>query len=84
MRRTPPGRCAPAVAWRKLLDLAAPKLPTQNWLLLFIDAVNLKDMLGRIRPDPDNRHRTAPLACGCDKPQSGTADAVGGRPPQHF
>src|SRR6516165_6862296 len=50
---------------------------------MFIDAVHLKDMLGCIQPDPDNRHRTAPLGYRCKQPQSGTADAVGGRPPQH-
>jgi CO/xanthine dehydrogenase Mo-binding subunit len=67
----------------ELLDLASSNLSTQNRPLLLIDAVYLKDMLGRIQPDPDNRHRTAPLGCGCNNPQSGTADAVGGRPPQH-
>jgi hypothetical protein len=54
----------------KLLDLAPPQLPAQNRLLALVDAVHLKDMLGCIQPDPDNRHRTASLDCGCDETRS--------------
>src|SRR6516165_9679493 len=66
----------------KLLNLTASQLPAQHRPLLLVRAVHLKDALGCIQPDPDNRHRTASLGCGYDNPQSGTLDAVGGRPPQ--
>jgi hypothetical protein len=54
-----PGRCQPA---EKLSHLAAPKLTADNRLLVLIDAVHLKDMLGGIQTNPDNCHGTAPLA----------------------
>src|SRR6266567_5242684 len=44
----------------------------------------LKDMLGGIQANPDNRHWTAPLAVLANLSQPGTFDAVGGRPPQHL
>jgi hypothetical protein len=42
----------------------------------------LKDVLGGIQTNSDNRHGTAPLAA-LHTSQPGTTDAVGGRPPQH-
>src|SRR5262249_23629840 len=69
--------------FKKLLHFAALKLSTQNRLLLLVDTVHLKDVLGPIQANSHNRHRTAPPAALLTSPQSGTADAVGGRPPQH-
>jgi hypothetical protein len=43
-------------------QLAAPDLPAQHRLLGLVNTVKLKDMLGSINPNPDNRHRTAPSA----------------------
>src|SRR5262249_52463637 len=74
-----PGRCQPV---EELLHLAAPKLTPDNRLLVLIDAVHLKNMLGGIQTNSDNRHETAPLAA-LHTSQPGTTDAVGGRPPQH-
>jgi hypothetical protein len=63
--------------------VAAPELsPDSRMLVLIIDAVHLKDVLGGIQTDSDNRHGTAPLAA-LHTSQPGTTDAVGGRPPQH-
>jgi hypothetical protein len=47
---------------KKLLYLRPSQLPAQHRPLLLINPVHLKDALGCIQPDPDNRHRTAPLA----------------------
>jgi len=66
----------------ELRDLAAPKLTADHRLFVLIDAVHLKDMLGDIQTNSDNRHGTAPWL-RCIHSQSGTTDAVGGRPPQH-
>ena len=74
-----PGRCQPI---EELPDLAAPELTADNRLLILIDAVHLKNMLGGIQTNSDNRHGTAPLAA-LHTSQPGTIDAVGGRPPQH-
>src|SRR5207237_10754041 len=43
------------------LDPAAPQLPPQYRLFVPVDTVQLKDMLGGIQANSDNRHRTAPL-----------------------
>jgi len=45
---------------------------------ILIDAVHLKDMLGGIQTNSDNRHGTAPWL-RCTHSQPGTTDAVGGR-----
>jgi hypothetical protein len=45
--------------------------------------VQLKNMLGGIQANPDNRHGTAPLAELSKTSQPGTFDAAGSRPPQH-
>src|SRR5216684_8168220 len=45
----------------ELRHLAAPQLTAQNRLFVLIDAVHLKDMLGAIQANPDNRHWAAPL-----------------------
>src|SRR6516162_1707880 len=74
-----PGRCQSV---EELLHLAAPELTPDTCLLVLIDAVHLKDMLGGIQTNSDNRHGTAPLAA-LHTSQPGTTDAVGGRPPQH-
>src|SRR6516165_9433319 len=74
-----PGRCQSV---EELLHLAAPELTPDNHLLVLIDAVHLKDLLGGIQTNSDNRHGTAPLAA-LHTSQPGTTDAVGGRPPQH-
>jgi hypothetical protein len=56
--------------------LAAPKLTADYRFLVLIDAVYLKDMLGGIHTNPDNRHgRLRWLRC--IHPQPGTTDAVG-------
>src|SRR5260370_35646280 len=67
----------------ELLHLAAAHLPAQHRLLVLVDSMNLKDMLGGIQANPDNRHWAAPLAAVATS-QPGTFDAVGGRPPQHI
>src|SRR6516225_532790 len=46
----------------ELLHFAAPKLTAENRYLVLIDAMHLKDMLGDIQTNSDNRHETAPLA----------------------
>jgi hypothetical protein len=46
----------------ELRDLAAPKLTADHRLFVLIDAVDLKDMLGDIQTNSDNRYGTAPLA----------------------
>src|SRR5215471_17591018 len=74
-----PGRCQPV---EELPHLAAPELTPDNRLLVLIDAVHLKDVLGGIQTNSDNRHGTAPLAA-LHTSQPGTINAVGGRPPQH-
>src|SRR6266849_6221986 len=68
---------------KELSHFAAPYLPAQHRLLGFVDAMHLKDMLGGIQANPDNRHWAAPLAALFKPSQPGTFDAVGGRPPQH-
>jgi hypothetical protein len=40
----------------EFLHLAASKLAPQHRLLVLVNLMNLKDMFGRIQPDPDNRH----------------------------
>ena len=45
-------------------------------VVVLIDAVHLKDMLGGIQTNSDNRHGTAPLAA-LHTSQPGTIDAVG-------
>jgi len=47
---------------KELLQRAAPYLPTQHRPLGVVDAMHLKDMLGSIQTNPDNRHWAAPLA----------------------
>jgi len=37
-------------------------LSAQYRRLMLVDTMHLKDMLGPIQPNSDNRHRTAPLA----------------------
>ena len=41
---------------KEFFDLAAPQLPPQHRVLVLVNPVNLKDMLGRVQPNPDNRH----------------------------
>src|SRR5439155_1165903 len=41
---------------KEFLDLAAPQLPPQHRLLVLVNSMNLKDMFGRVQPNPDNRH----------------------------
>jgi hypothetical protein len=65
------------------LDLAAPDLPPQHRLLALVNSMNLKDMLGRIQTNSDNRHSDGSFGCVVTTSQPGTFDAVGGRPPQH-
>src|SRR6516164_9606474 len=74
-----PGRSQPV---EELPHLAAPELTPDNRLLVLIYAVHLKDVLGGIQTNSDNRHGTAPLAA-LHTSQPGTTNAVGGRPPQH-
>jgi len=45
--------------------------------------MDLKDMFGRVQPNPDNAHSDGSPGCVDALSQSGTSDAVGGRPPQH-
>jgi hypothetical protein len=66
---------------KERFHLLAAKPATQHRLLLFVDTVQLKDMLGGIQANSDNTHRTAPLL-ELHQSQPGTFDAVGGRPPQ--
>ena len=47
------GRCQPT---EELPHLAASELTADNRLLVLIDAVHLKDMLGGIQANSDNRH----------------------------
>jgi hypothetical protein len=47
-----PGRCQ---LGEELPHLAAPELTPDNRLLVLIDAVHLKDMLGGIQTNSDNR-----------------------------
>jgi len=54
-----PGRCQ---LGEELPHLAAPELTPDNRLLVLIDAVHLKDMLGGIQTNSDNRHGTAPFS----------------------
>jgi hypothetical protein len=56
--RTPPPDPRRRQPGEKLLHFAAPQLPVQHRPLLLVDTVNLKERLGCIQPDPDNRHRT--------------------------
>src|SRR6516165_7367031 len=75
-----PGRCQPV---EELPHLATPELTPDNRMLVLIDAVHSKDVLGGIQTNSVNRHGTAPLAV-LHTSQPGTTDAVGGRPPQHL
>jgi hypothetical protein len=68
-----PGRRQPI---EELPHLAASELTADNRLLVLIDAVHLKDMLGGIQANSDNRHGTAPLLA-LQTSQPGTTDAVG-------
>src|SRR6202011_76430 len=63
----------------ELLHLAAPQLTAQHRLLVLVNPVHLKDMLGGIQANPDNPHRAAPLAAL--QITAWHYDAVGGRPP---
>jgi hypothetical protein len=47
----------------ELRYLAAPDLPPQHRLLVLVNSMNLKDMLGRIQTNSDNRHSDG--SCGC-------------------
>jgi hypothetical protein len=49
---------------KERFHLLAAKPATQHRLLLFVDTVQLKDMLGGIQANSDNTHRTAPLLDG--------------------
>src|SRR5207237_7483767 len=40
----------------EFLDLAAPNLASQHRRLGLVNPMNLKEMFGRIQPNPDNRH----------------------------
>src|ERR1700730_15707810 len=77
--RTPPSRSGSAPAWRRTSHLAAPQLTAQHRLLVLVNPVHLKDMLGGIQANPDNPHRAAPLAAL--QITAWHYDAVGGRPP---
>src|SRR6516165_7227260 len=55
-----PGRCQ---LGEELPHLAAPELTPDNRLLVLINAVHLKDMLGGIQTNSDNRYGTAPFGC---------------------
>jgi hypothetical protein len=68
-----PGRRQPI---EELPHLATSELTADNRLLVLIDAVHLKDMLGGIQANSDNRHGTAPLPA-LQTSQPGTTDAVG-------
>ena len=74
-----PGRCQ---LGEELPHLAAPEVTPDNRLLVLIDAVHLKDMLGGTRPILIIVMGRLPLAA-LHTSQPGTIDAVGGRPPQH-
>src|SRR5215813_582305 len=74
-----PGRCQPV---EELPHLAAPELKPDNSLLVLIDAVHLKDVLGGIQSNSDNRQGTAPLAA-LHTSQPGMINAVGFLAPQH-
>jgi len=43
--------------------------------------MNLKDMFGRIQPNPANRHSDGSFGCVDQPSQPGAFDAVGDRPP---
>ena len=74
-----PGRCQ---LGEELPHLAAPEVTPDNRLLVLIDAVHLKDILGGTRPILIIVMGRLPLAA-LHTSQPGTIDAVGGRPPQH-
>jgi len=74
-----PGRCQ---LGEELHHLAAPEVTPDNRLLVLIDAVHLKDMLGGTRPILIIVMGRLPLAA-LHTSQPGTIDAFGGRPPQH-
>src|ERR1700682_4135088 len=65
---------------KAFLALAAPQLPPQHRLLALVTSMHLKDMVGRIQSNPDNRHSDGSLGCVVQSSQPGTFDAVGGRP----
>ena len=61
-----------------------PDLAPQQQLLVLVNPVNLKDMLGRIQTNSDNRHSDGSYGCVVTTSQPGTFDAGRGRPPQHL
>src|SRR6476620_8940562 len=61
----------------------APQLLAQNRHLGGIHPVKLENMLRRVHSNPDNLfHGRSPVSEISNGPQSGTVDAVGGRPHQ--
>ena len=75
-----PGRCQ---LGEELPHLAAPEVTPDHRLLVLIDAVHLKDMLGVSRPILIIVMGRLPLAA-LHTSQPGTIDAVGGRPHKGF
>src|SRR5437899_12292769 len=54
------------------LDRAAPDLPPQNRLFVLVNPMHLKDMLGRIQTNSDNRHADGSFGCVVTTSQPGT------------
>src|SRR5205823_12087425 len=51
------------------LHLAAPDLPPQHRLLSLVDSMKLKDILGRVQTNPDNRYSDGSSGCVVTLPQ---------------
>jgi hypothetical protein len=49
---------------KKLFDIAAPELTSQNRLASLINPVNLENILGKIETYRNNRHVDGPPECG--------------------
>src|SRR5438067_5153014 len=58
--------------------LATPQLPPQHRLLVLVNPMNLKDMLGRIQTNSGNCHLDGSPWLRSPTSQPGTFDAVGG------
>jgi hypothetical protein len=63
-----PIRVDPSLA-KEFLHLAASDLPSQYRLLVLVNSMKLKDMFGRVQPDPANRHLDGSFGC-VDQPHS--------------
>ena len=63
--RTHPGLPSREAAPQELLNCRAPELLAHYHTATLINAVNLENMLGKIKPDGDIAHVDGHTKCGC-------------------